>query len=380
MKVPLLDLKKQYHSIKEEILTVAEEIFESQYFILGPRVEALEKDIAGYCSSKHALGVSSGTDALLISLMAADIASQHTVITTPYTFFATAGSIFRTGARPIFVDIDPDTYNISPEGLENVIASMTDNELARLKAVIPVHLYGQCADMDPILKIAEEYHLVVIEDAAQAIGAEYRGRRAGSMGDLGCFSFFPSKNLGAFGDGGMVTTDSDELYDKLRILRVHGSHPKYYHQLAGGNFRLDAFQAAVVSVKLKYLDTWTKARQENARKYRELFADAGIDDVIKLPVEKEDRHIYNQFVICVKDKRDDLRLFLNEAGVGTEIYYPIPMHLQECFLDLNYKKGDFPVAEHAALHTLALPVYPELSDDQLTYVVEKIAAFYKLKG
>ena len=380
MKVPLLDLKKQYHSIKEEILTVAEQIFESQYFILGPRVEALEKDIAGYCSSKHALGVSSGTDALLISLMATDIASQHTVITTPYTFFATAGSIFRTGARPIFVDIDPDTYNMSPEGLENVIDSMTDNELARLKAVIPVHLYGQCADMDPILKIAEEYHLVVIEDAAQAIGAEYRGRRAGSMGDSGCFSFFPSKNLGAFGDGGMVTTDSDELYDKLRVLRVHGSHPKYYHQLAGGNFRLDAFQAAVVSVKLKHLDTWTKARQENASKYRKLFADSGIDDVIKIPVEKEDRHIYNQFVICVKDKRDDLRLFLNEAGVGTEIYYPIPMHLQECFLDLNYKKGDFPVAEHAALHTLALPVYPELSDDQLTYVVEKIAAFYKLKG
>jgi dTDP-4-amino-4,6-dideoxygalactose transaminase len=380
MKVPLLDLKKQYHSIKEEILTVAEEIFESQYFILGPKVEALEKDIAGYCSSKHALGVSSGTDALLISLMAVDIASQHTVITTPYTFFATAGSIFRTGARPIFVDIDPDTYNMSPEGMESVIASMTDNELARLKAVIPVHLYGQCADMDPILKIAEEYHLVVIEDAAQAIGAEYRGRRAGSMGNLGCFSFFPSKNLGAFGDGGMVTTDSDELYDKLRILRVHGSHPKYYHQLAGGNFRLDAFQAAVVSVKLKHLDKWTKARQENARKYRELFADSGIDDVIKLPVEKQDRHIYNQFVICVKDKRDDLRLFLNEVGVGTEIYYPIPMHLQECFLDLNYKKGDFPVAEHAALHTLALPVYPELSDNQLAYVVEKIAAFYKIKG
>jgi dTDP-4-amino-4,6-dideoxygalactose transaminase len=380
MKVPLLDLKKQYHSIKEEILTVAEEIFESQYFILGPRVEALEKDIAGYCSSKHALGVSSGTDALLISLMAADIASQHTVITTPYTFFATAGSIFRTGARPIFVDIDPDTYNMSPEGLESVIASMTDNELARLKAVIPVHLYGQCSDMDPILKIAKEYHLVVIEDAAQAIGAEYRGRRAGSMGDLGCFSFFPSKNLGAFGDGGMVTTDSDELYDKLRILRVHGSHPKYYHKLAGGNFRLDAFQAAVVSVKLKHLDTWTKARQENARKYRELFADAGIDDVIKLPVEKEDRHIYNQFVICVTDKRDDLRLFLNEVGVGTEIYYPIPMHLQECFLDLNYKKGDFPVAEHAALHTLALPIYPELSDDQLVYVVEKIKAFFEIKG
>lgn len=380
MKVPLLDLKKQYKSIKEEILKVAEEIFESQYFILGPRVEALEKDIAGYCSSKHAVGVSSGTDALLISLMAADIGSQHTVVTTPYTFFATAGSISRTGARPIFVDIDPDTYNISPESLESVIAAMTGKELARLKAVMPVHLYGQCANMDPILKIAKEYNLFVIEDAAQAIGAEYRGRRAGAMSDFGCFSFFPSKNLGAFGDGGIVITGSDELYDKLRVLRVHGSHPKYYHKLAGGNFRLDAFQAAIVSVKLKYLDKWTKGRQENANKYRELFANAGIDDVIKLPVENEDRHIYNQFVICVKDKRDDLRLFLNDVGVGTEIYYPIPMHLQECFLSLNYKKGDFPVAEYAALHTLALPIYPELSDDQLAYVVEKIAAFFEIKG
>jgi len=380
MKVPLLDLKAQYKAIKEEILKVAEEIFESQYFILGPRVEALEKDIAGYCSSKHAVGVSSGTDALLISLMAADIGSQHTVVTTPYTFFATAGSIFRTGAKPIFVDIDPDTYNISPESLESVIAAMTGKELARLKAVMPVHLYGQCADMDPILKIANEYNLFVIEDAAQAIGAEYRGKRAGAMGDFGCFSFFPSKNLGAFGDGGIVITGSDELYDKLRVLRVHGSHPKYYHKLAGGNFRLDAFQAAVVSVKLKYLDKWTKGRQENANKYRELFANAGIDDVIKLPVEKEDRHIYNQFVICVKDKRDDLRLFLNDVGVGTEIYYPIPMHLQECFLALNHKTGDFPVAEYAALHTLALPIYPELSDDQLAYVVEKIAAFFEIKG
>jgi dTDP-4-amino-4,6-dideoxygalactose transaminase len=376
MKVPLLDLKEQYQSIKEEILKVTEEIFESQYFILGPRVEALEKDIAGYCSSKHALGVSSGTDALLISLMAADMDAQQTVITTPYTFFATAGSIFRTGARPIFVDIDPDTYNMSPESLERVIASMTNKERESLKAVIPVHLYGQCVDMDPILKIAKEYNLFVIEDAAQAIGAEYRGRRAGSMGDFGCFSFFPTKNLGAFGDGGMVITGSDDLYDKLSVLRVHGSHPKYYHKLVGGNFRLDAFQAAVISVKLKHLDKWTQSRRENARKYRKLFATVGIDDVIKLPVEKEERHIYNQFVICVKDKRDELRLFLNDAGVGTEIYYPIPMHLQECFLALDYKKSDFPVAEYAALHTLALPIYPELSDDQIAYVVEKIKDFY----
>ncbi|MGD2150826.1 MAG: DegT/DnrJ/EryC1/StrS family aminotransferase [Desulfobacterales bacterium] len=376
MKVPLLDLKEQYQSIKEEILKVTEEIFESQYFILGPRVEALEKDIAGYCSSKHALGVSSGSDAILISLMATDMGAQQTVITTPYTFFATAGSIFRTGARPIFVDIDPDTYNMSPESLESVIASMTNKERESLKAVIPVHLYGQCVDMDPILKIAKEYNLFVIEDAAQAIGAEYRGRRAGSMGDFGCFSFFPTKNLGAFGDAGMVITGSDDLYDKLSVLRVHGSQPKYYHKLVGGNFRLDAFQAAVISVKLKHLDKWTQSRQENARKYRELFATVGIDDAINLPVEKEERHIYNQFVICVKDKRDELRLFLNDAGVGTEIYYPIPMHLQECFLALDYKKGDFPVAEYAALHTLALPIYPELSDDQIVYVVEKIKDFY----
>ncbi|MGD8448381.1 MAG: DegT/DnrJ/EryC1/StrS family aminotransferase [Desulfobacterales bacterium] len=376
MKVPLLDLKEQYQSIKEEILKVTEEIFESQYFILGPRVEALEKDIAGYCSSKHALGVSSGSDAILISLMATDMGAQQTVITTPYTFFATAGSIFRTGARPIFVDIDPDTYNMSPESLESVIASMTNKERESLKAVIPVHLYGQCVDMDPILKIAKEYNLFVIEDAAQAIGAEYRGRRAGSMGDFGCFSFFPTKNLGAFGDAGMVITGSDDLYDKLSVLRVHGSQPKYYHKLVGGNFRLDAFQAAVISVKLKHLDKWTQSRQENARKYRELFATVGIDDAINLPVEKEERHIYNQFVICVKDKRDELRLFLNDAGVGTEIYYPVPMHLQECFLALDYKKGDFPVAEYAALHTLALPIYPELSDDQIAYVVEKIKDFY----
>ncbi len=376
MKVPLLDLKSQYQSIKEEILKVTEEIFESQYFILGPWVETLEKEIAGYCFSKHAVGVSSGTDALLISLMAADIGPQDTVITTPYTFFATVGSISRVGARPIFVDVDPDTYNISPEGLDNAIAAMAGKERARLRAVIPVHLYGQCADMDPILKITAEYNLLVIEDAAQAVGAEYREKRAGSMGDFGCFSFFPSKNLGAFGDGGLVTTSSDDFYDKLRILRVHGAHPKYYHSLTGGNFRLDAIQAAIVSIKLKFLDNWTGARQENARKYRELFASSGLADVARLPVEKENRHIYNQFVISLEEKRDELRLFLDDAGIGTEVYYPVPLHLQKCFSDLDYKKGDFPVAEHAALHSLALPIYPELSDDQQEYVVDKIKAFY----
>jgi len=354
MQVPLLNLKKQYKTIKDDVLKIAGEVFESQYFILGPRVDALEKEIAEYCSTSHAVGVSSGTDALLLSLMAADIGHENSVITTAYTFFATAGSIVRTGARPVFVE----------------------KEQAKLKAIIPVHLYGQCADMDPILKIAEKYNLFVIEDAAQAIGSEYMNKRAGSMGDFGCFSFFPSKNLGAFGDGGIVTTNSDNFYDKLRILRVHGSSPKYYHKVIGGNFRLDAFQAAIVSLKLKHLDKWTKKRQENAGRYRTLFTDAGLEDIVKLPVEKENRHIYNQFVITLKDKRDELRRFLNDAGIGVEIYYPVPMHLQECFSYLNYKKGDFPVAEHAASHTLAIPVYPELSEDQQKYVVQKIKKFY----
>ena len=379
MKVPLLDLKEQYKTIKKEVLKTAEELFESQYFILGPRVTDLEEKIADYCSSKHAVGVSSGTDALLISLMAIDTGLKDMVITTPYTFFATAGSIARTGARPVFVDVDPKTFNISSECLESVVDSMPRTELKKLKAVIPVHLYGQCADMAPILEICKKYNLVVIEDAAQAIGAEYQGQRAGSMGDFGCFSFFPSKNLGAFGDGGIVTTNSDEFYDKLCILRTHGSRPKYYHKLIGGNFRLDAFQAAVVSIKLKYLDQWTKARQENAQKYRALFSHAGLEDVVELPYEKEDRHIYNQFVIRVGERRDDLRGFLSDAGIGTEVYYPVPLHLQDCFSDLNYKKGDFPQAEHAALHTLALPIYPELSDDQIEYVVEKIKGFYLKK-
>jgi len=377
MKVPLLDLKSQYKTIKDDALKVVEEIFESQYFILGPRVETLEKEIAGYCRTRHAVGVSSGTDALLISLMAADIGHQAGVITTPYTFFATAGSIVRAGASPVFVDIDSDTYNISPECIDRVIADMSEEERAGLKAIMPVHLYGQCADMQRILKIAEKYNLIVIEDAAQAIGAEHNGMRAGAMGDFGCFSFFPSKNLGAFGDGGIVTTNSETLYDKLRILRVHGGSPKYYHKMIGGNFRLDALQAAIVSLKLSHLDNWTKTRQENARKYRELFADANIGEVVSLPFEKENRHIYNQFVISLKEKRDELRLFLNDAKIGTEIYYPVPLHLQECFSYLNYKKGDFPAAEYAASHTLALPIYPELSDDQQIYVVEKIKEFYK---
>ena len=376
MKVPLLDLKAQYKTIKDEIMAVTADIFESQYFILGPHVEKLEKEIAGYCSVKYALGVSSGTDALLIALMAAGIGPGDSVITTPYTFFATAGSIARVGAKPVFADIDPDTYNISPDRITEIISSMKAAERARLKAIMPVHLYGQCADMDPILHIAKKFDLLVIEDAAQAIGSEYKGKRAGSIGDFGCFSFFPSKNLGAFGDGGIVTVNATAFYEKLHILRVHGSHPKYFHRYIGGNFRLDAIQAAVVSVKLKYLDGWTGARQKNAQRYAKLFSEAGLGNKIKLPVQKESRHIYNQFVIEVPEKRDDLRNHLNNAGIGNEVYYPVPLHIQECFAYLGYKKGDMPVSEHAALHTMALPIYPELTEDMQAYVVEKIKEFY----
>jgi dTDP-4-amino-4,6-dideoxygalactose transaminase len=375
MKVPLLDLKVQYAEIRDEIRKAVDEVFESQYFILGPQVEALEARIAQYCTTKHAVGVSSGSDALLIALMTAGIGPGDTVITTPYTFFATAGSIARTGATPIFVDIDPDTYNISPVKVRQRIEEMSRSQRESLKALLPVHLYGQCADMEPLMQIAEQYRLLVIEDAAQAIGSECDGRRAGSMGDFGCFSFFPSKNLGAFGDGGIVTTDSETGWERLKIMRVHGSHPKYYHRFIGGNFRLDALQAAVVAVKLRYLDDWTAARQKNAATYRRLFSDTGLPS-IQMPAEKQNRHIYNQFVIRVPGQRDALRRHLQENGVGSEVYYPVPLHLQDCFDYLQYRQGDFPIAEEAAQQTLALPVYPELTDDQLGYVVEKIKEYY----
>ena len=376
MKVPLLDLRRQYMKIKDESLRVTEEIYDSQQFILGPYVEALERDISKYCETDYAVGVSSGTDALLIALMAADVKPGDRVLTTPYTFFATAGCIRRLGGIPLFVDIEPDTYNIDPAAVESAVTQMTAEEKQTVKAIIPVHLYGQCAEMDPITAVADSFNLAVIEDAAQAIGSEYKGRRAGSIGDFGCFSFFPSKNLGGFGDGGIVTTNSADFYEKLKILRVHGGHPKYYHQVIGGNFRLDALQAAIVSVKLKYLDQWTRARQENAKKYRALFKSAGLDGVIELPVEKQDRHIYNQFVIRVPEKRDALREWLTESGVGNEIYYPVPLHLQACFADLEYRKGDMPVSEKAADETLALPIFPELEAEELEYVVDRIKAFY----
>jgi dTDP-4-amino-4,6-dideoxygalactose transaminase len=375
VKVPLLDLKAQYAGIRTEILKVTEAVYESQQFILGSRVEDLEKKIAAYCTTSYSLGVSSGSDALLIALMAAGIGFGDAVITSPYTFFASAGSIARTGARPVFVDIAPDTYNLSPVELERTLDSLPAEDRGRIKAIMPVHLYGQCADMEPIKKIAEDWNLLIIEDAAQAIGAEYEGRRAGSFGEFGCFSFFPSKNLGAFGDGGIVTTGSKDLYEKMKVLRAHGSKPKYYHKLIGGNFRLDALQAAIVSVKLPYLDQWSTSRRENAQIYRRLFAAAGLDR-IHMPLERESRHIYNQFVIQVPEKRDGLRRHLLENQIGTEVYYPVPLHLQECFAFLGYRKGDFPISEAAADHTLALPIYPELTDDQLAYVVDKIREFY----
>ncbi|MBN1105126.1 MAG: DegT/DnrJ/EryC1/StrS family aminotransferase [Deltaproteobacteria bacterium] len=379
MKVALLDLKRQYETVRDEIRVVTEEVFASQQFILGPKVAELEMRVAEYCRCEYAVGVSSGTDALLISLMCAGIGRGDVVITSPYTFFATAGAVARVGARPLFVDIEEHTYNMDPLRLEEAVARLGAAEKGRLKAIIPVHLYGQCADMEPILDVAGKHGLVVIEDAAQAIGSEYewsdgKVSRAGSMGEYGCFSFFPSKNLGAFGDGGMVAVSSRELYDRLKILRVHGSEPKYYHETIGGNFRLDALQAAILGVKLKYLDAWTGRRVHNAKVYGRLFEAEGLSDIV-LPHVKEKRHIYNQFVIKLRENRDEMRTFLSERGVGTEVYYPVPLHLQGCFRDLGYKEGDLPVAEEAAKKTLALPIYPELGEDEMAYVVHVIKEF-----
>jgi dTDP-4-amino-4,6-dideoxygalactose transaminase len=377
MHVPLLDLKSQYQSIRTEILERVNKVFDSQYFILGPEVEALENAVAQYCQSDFAVGVSSGTDALLISLMASGIGQGDYVITSPYTFFATAGAIARAGAKPLFVDIEPESYNLDPQALRAALETMGSEQRDSVKAIVPVHLYGQCADMGDILSIANDLGLTVIEDAAQAIGAEWQNRRAGSMGHYGCFSFFPSKNLGAFGDGGIVTTSSQERCERLRRLRVHGSHPKYYHGMIGGNFRLDALQAAVVAVKLNHLDAWTEKRQINAHRYRTLFQEAGLLNVVRLPRESSGRHIYNQFVINVKGDRDRLKVHLQENEIGTEIYYPVPLHLQRCFQYLGYQPGDLPISERAAQHTLALPVYPELSGEQQHYVVEQIAHFFR---
>jgi len=378
LKVPLLDLKQQYSKIKNEIMSEVETIFDSQVFILGPKVEELEKRIAEYCGAKYAVGVSSGTDALLIALMTEGVGHGDIVVTTPYSFFATVGVIARLGAIPLFVDIDDRTYNMDPVKLAERLKSLNNEQRSRLKAVIPVHLFGQCADMEPIIRLAKEYGFKIIEDAAQAIGAEYEFsdgtiKRAGSMGDYGCFSFYPTKNLGAFGEGGMVTCNDEDIYKRLKVFRNHGDVSRYSHRYIGGNFRLDALQAAILLIKLKYLDEWTEGRIKNAGIYRELSK----KDLLKIdfPLEKEKRHIYNQFVIKVRDGRDGLKQFLSEKGIGCEIYYPVPLHLQECFKHLKYGVGDLPVSENAAFNTLALPVYPELTRDQLSYVVDSLKLF-----
>jgi dTDP-4-amino-4,6-dideoxygalactose transaminase len=381
VNIPLLDLKKQYEAIKEEIIAVTMEVYQSQRFILGPKVEELERKIAAYAKVKYAVGVSSGTDALLISLMNAGIGPGDLVITSPYTFFSTAGSIARLGAIPVFVDIDHLTYNIDPEKLEKRISGLKAEERSRLKAILPVHLFGQCADMDDIIAIARSLGILIIEDAAQAIGAEYMSsdgslRRAGSMGNYGCFSFFPSKNLGSFGDGGMVTTNDEEAFQRLKIMRVHGSQPKYYHKVIGGNFRLDALQASILLIKFRYLEQWTEKRIKNTRIYREVFAREGIEG-IELPFEGKGRHIYNQFVIKIHQKRDELKSYLTNQGIGCEIYYPVPLHIQECFLYLGYHPEDCPVSLEAAAKTIALPIYPELRAEQIEYIVQKIGSFYR---
>ncbi|MBN2474009.1 MAG: DegT/DnrJ/EryC1/StrS family aminotransferase [Pirellulales bacterium] len=373
ISVPLLDLKAQYAPIREETIEAVRAVLDSQWFILGPTVKECEARIAEYCHCPHAVGVASGTDALLVSLMAEGIGAGDEVITTPYTFFATAGSIARLNAKPVFVDVLPSTFNLDPSQIEDRITENT-------KAIIPVHLFGQCAEMDPILEIAERHGLTVIEDAAQAIGAEYKGRRAGSIGQYGCFSFFPSKNLGGGGDGGMVVTDDAQRAERLDQLRVHGQSSTYYHANVGGNFRFDAIQAAIINVKLPYLDGWTAARQSNAERYRRLFEGSGLtaNGLVRLPqVAPQRRHIYNQFVIRA-ERRDQLRSYLADHRVSSAVYYPVSLHLQECFSYLGYRDGDFPASEAAARETLALPVYPELSDEQAAYTVETIARFYSL--
>jgi len=368
-EVRLLDITASYHQILTEVEKEIAETIRSGQFILGAKVSRMEERMATYCQTKYAVGVSSGTDALLIALMAAGVGPGDEVITSPYTFFATAGSIIRAGAKPVFADINDITFNIKPEHIERCITSKT-------KAIIPVHLYGQCADMDPILQLAEKNGLRVIEDSAQAIGSEYKSRPAGSLGDMGCFSFFPAKNLGCFGDGGLVTTNSEELYKQLKILRVHGSEPKYYHEILGGNFRLDALQAGVVSAKLNFLEDWTEQRRKNAQTYNRLFKDSAMTPFVQLPPEVFPRHVYNQYVLRAGSRRDELRTFLNENGIGCEIYYPIPLHLQECFKSLGYKSGDFSESEKAAKETLALPISHEVDRRQQEYVVETIQRFF----
>jgi dTDP-4-amino-4,6-dideoxygalactose transaminase len=360
--VPLLDLEAQYRPLRDDILAAISRVCDSHRFIMGPDVEALERELATTLQAGDAIAVSSGTDALLAVLMALGIGPGDEVITSTYSFFATAGSIVRVGATPVLVDIDPITCNLDPAAVN---AAMT----SRTRAIMPVHLYGLCADMDPILAGAAQAGVPVIEDACQAIGATYNGRQAGSMGTVGCFSFFPSKNLGAFGDAGLVTTRDPRLAHEIRLLRNHGAEPKYFHKRIGGNFRMDSVQAAVLRVKLPHLARWTAMRRENAARYEGLFAAAGLVGRVALPITPSGcGHIFNQFVVRVPD-RDRVRAFMTERGIGTEIYYPVPFHLQECFASLGYARGDFPQAEAAADTTLAIPIYGELTAGQQEAVV-----------
>lgn len=372
MKVPLLDLQAQYETLRDELREAILRVMDSQQFILGPDVNALEQEIESYTGARHAIACASGSDALLLALMALDIKAGDEVITTPYSFFATAAAIARVGARPIFVDINPATYNIAAERIEAAITKRT-------RAILPVHLYGQCAEMSAIMEVSERYAIPVIEDAAQAIGALDEGQQAGTMGAIGCFSFYPSKNLGAAGDAGMMTTNDDEIARRLRTLRVHGSETKYYHSHLGVNSRLDSLQAAVLRVKLPHLESWSEARRANAERYDQLFADAGLLEEVGLPsVRPNARHIFNQYVIRVeKERRDALREHLKQSDIGTDIYYPVPLHMQECFRYLGYKEGDSPEAERAASETVALPIYPELRAEQQSYVVESISRFLR---
>jgi len=389
--IPILDLKAQYKSIQKEIDQKILEVISSQKFILGAEVENFEKEIAAYSGAKYAVGVSSGSDALISSLMALEIKQGDAVVTTPFTFFATAGAISRLGARIVFCDIDRVTYNINPDNLEMLFKKGNHrHENLRIKAIIPVHLYGQCADMTPILALAERYDLLVIEDAAQALGAEYPFpdgvKKASTIGDLGILSFFPSKNLGGYGDGGMVLTHKEDLALKLKLLRGHGSKNKYFNEIVGGNFRLDALQAAGLRIKLKYLDKWQQKRRENASYYNKLFKESGLvgENFIQLPEAVyrdsgvQDYHTYHQYVVRAKD-RDDLKAFLKEKGVATAVYYPLPLHLQKCFADLGYRGGDFPESEKAASEVLALPIYPELTANQQEFLVTCIKKFYQRK-
>lgn len=370
VSVPALNLKAQYQSIRDEIEPVVREILESQMFVLGPEVTRLEAEVADYCGAASGIGCASGSDALLLPLLAIDIGLGDEVITTPYTFFATGGSIWRTGAKPIFVDIEPDTFNIDPVRIEAAITPRT-------RAIIPVHLFGQVAEMGPIQEIARRHGLTVLEDAAQAIGSAYHGTRAGTLGDVAAFSFYPSKNLGGFGDGGMVTTNQPQLARRITRLRVHGMEPKYHHHEVGFNSRLDAFQAAVLRVKLRHLDAWTTLRRDVADRYRNLFASHGLEEMVGLPIERQGNfHVYNQFVIRVPAfLRDSLRDYLTARKIGSEIYYPIPLHLQVCFASLGHKPGDFPHSEAAARETIALPIYAELTDAEQRYVVGSIRQF-----